>query len=214
MTVDMDVSAILPPNATPFERAVALAASDDLPVPIREVFDPAQTPIAFLPWLAVHDGVLLWFSDWAEARKRQVIDEAPVLAGRIGTRSASIAMLGYVDGDALDIVSYPARFIFGRARTGRTPIGHPPWLARHLVRVWMVAPARSFVMGRGVLSSDRLKTPDREALRRCLVALATAKSPETEYRADFGHKRELLLSDAPLLDGSYSLGAYVARNKL
>jgi len=202
------------PSPRPFERAAAAAMSDDLPVSIEAVFDPALTPVAFLPWLAVHDGVLLWFSDWAEVRKRQVIDEAPVLAGRVGTRSASIAMLGYVDGVALDIVSYPARFIFGSARVGRSPIGHPPWLARHLVRVWTVAPARSFVMGRAVVSAARVKTPDREVLRRCLVALATAKSPETEYRADFGHKRELLLSDGPPLDGSYSLGAFVARNKL
>jgi P2-related tail formation protein len=207
------VRALLPtPRA--FERAAAAAMTDDLPVPIEAVFVPAETPVAFLPWLAVHDGVLLWFSDWAEARKRQVIDEAPVLAGRIGTRSASIAMLGYVDGVALDIVSYPARFIFGAARVGRSPIGHPPWLARHLVRIATVAPARCFVMGRAVLARRRLKTPDRETLRRCLVALATAKSPETEYRADFGHRRELLLSDAPPLDGTYSLGAYVARNKL
>lgn len=208
------VADILPTSAGPFERALADAMSDTLPVPIAAVFDPAETPVAFLPWLAVHDGVRLWFSDWPEARKRQVIAEAPVLAGKVGLRAASVQMLGYVDCALLDVVSYPTPFVMSRAVIGRTPIGHPAFVARHLVKVETVAPARAFVMGRAVIGRARLRTPSREKIRRCLVALATAKSPESEYRADFGHKRPLLLADAPLLDGSHHLGEYVARNKL
>lgn len=202
------------PSAAAFEKAAAVAMSDALPVPITAVFDPSTAPVPFLPWLAVHDGVRLWFSDWSEARKRLVIDEAPVLAGRIGTRSATGQMLGYVDGTLLDTVSYPARFVLRRARIGRTPIGHPAWVARHLVHVRTITPSGALVLGRGRLSARYLKSPSREPLHRCLIAMATAKAPETEYRADFGHHRELRLSDAPALDGTYSLGAFVARTKL
>jgi len=205
---------ILPSSAAVFERALADAMSDALPVPFAEIFDPAETPVAFLPWLAVHDGVRLWFSDWPEALKRLVIEEAPVLAGKVGLRPASQRMLFYVDGTLLDVVSYPEPFVMGRGRIGRTPIGHPAFVARHLVHVETAAPPRAFVMRRAVIGRARYRTPSREKLRRCLVALATAKSPESEYRADFGHKRPLLISDAPPLDGSHHLGDYVARSKL
>ncbi|MCX5512283.1 phage tail protein I [Kaistia algarum] len=206
--------AILPTSAGPFERALADAMSDTLPVPIAAVFDPAQTPSAFIPWLAVHDGVRLWFSDWPEELKRLVIEDAPVLAGKVGLRTASVRMLFYVDGSLLDVVSYPTPFVQGRAVIGRTPIGHPAFVARHLVKVETAAPAGAFVMGRAAIGSARYRTPSREKIRRALIALATAKSPESEYRADFGHKRPLLLADAPSLDGSHHLGEFVARNKL
>ncbi len=205
---------LLPDNARPFEQALAQAMTDTLPVPVAETLNPTTAPVRFLPWLAVHDGVRLWYSDWSEARRRQVIAEAPRAAWLVGTRPGAVTYLAYVDGQLVDAVAYPARFVLGRARIGRTPIGHPPWLARYLVRVRTVRPSHALVAGRTVLGRARLKTPSREPRRRCLAALVAAKSPETEYRVDFGHARELLLADGPALDGSLHLGAYVARRKL
>ena len=230
------VGDLLPQSSAAWERALAAAMSDDLPVPIVEALDPATAPVEMLPWLAVHYGVRLWYSDWSEARKRQVIAEAPRAAFEVGTRAGVIRFLGYVDATLVDVVAYPARFVMGRARIGRTPIGHPPFLARYLVRVEMRKPARAFVIGRspmayrdqiaaplphlvvtsggGTVHGHRIVTPSREPLRRCLAAIRAATAPETEIRVDFATARRLSLRDAPVLDGSASLGDFVARNKL
>lgn len=213
-----DVARLLPRHYTvrtrAFSLALAAAMSDDLPVPIRAALDPAATPVDFLPFLAAHDGVRLWFSDWTEARRRQVVAEAPQLAGRIGTRPALVTLLGYVDATLVDTVSYPERFVLGRAVIGRTPIGHGPWLARYLVKVVTHKPPRAFAMSRAVIGRSRLKTPSREPFRRALMATRAAKGPETEYRIDFAHKRPLTVEDAPVLDGSFLLGAHVDRHQL
>lgn len=209
-----DAADLLPDNARPFEQALAHAMTDTLPVPVSETLNATTAPLRFLPWLAVHDGVRLWFSDWPETRRRQVIGEAPLAAWLVGTRPGAVTFLGYADGHLLDTVAYPTRFVFGRARVGRAPIGHPPWLARYLVRVRTRTPPRALVGGRTVLGRSRLKTPSREPRRRCLAALVAAKAPETEYRVDFGHARPLMLADGPPLDGTFHLGAYVARRKL
>lgn len=215
MTVPYDLARALPRRSTgPWERAIAGAMSDHLPVPVRECLDPGQAPAHFLPFLAVHDGVRIWFSDWADARKRLVISEAPELAGRIGTRSASARMLGYVDAVLVDAVAYPAPFVLGRAVLGRTPLAHPAFVARYLVRIETMTPPRALVLGRGALGRRRLKAPDREPWRRCLVALRAAKAPETEYRVDFGHRRPLSIADAPALDGTWRLDSYVTRSRL
>lgn len=230
-----DARDLLPPRRpSAWTRSLAAAMSDELPVPVTEAMDPATAPAVLLPWLAVHYGVRLWYSDWSEARKRQVIAEAPVAAFAVGTRAAVIRYLGYVDATLVDVVAYPARFVIGRSPIGRTPIGHPPFLARYLVRV--ETSSRSFVIGRSAMASrdqiaaptphlvvtaggtqivgTPLRTPSREALDRCLAAMRAAKAPETEIRVDFGHHRRIQLLDAPLLDGSAALGDFVARSNL
>lgn len=214
MTDSGRVTAALPPGALPFERALAAGFGDTLEVPYRRIMDPAQAPAAFLPFLAGHRSVDLWFDDWSEARRRAVVSAALTDARLKGTRSGSIRFLGYVDATLVDAVAYPARFVAGRARLGRTPIGHPAFLARYLVRVATETPPRAFVAGRAVLGRARCKTPDRTPIERCLIALRAAKAPESEIRVDFAHHRRLALRDAPLLDGSHRLGDFVARTKL
>lgn len=66
---------LLPTSAAPFEIALAKEMTDTLPVPLREALDPTSAQTNLLPFLAVHDGVRLWLSDWKEARKRSVIRE-------------------------------------------------------------------------------------------------------------------------------------------
>ncbi|HWW46544.1 MAG TPA: phage tail protein I [Xanthobacteraceae bacterium] len=205
---------LLPRNLAPFEIALGEAMTDELPVPIRVIVDPAETPEEFLPFLAAHESVDLWFDDWSTDRKREMVGEAPVLATLKGTRDGSTRFLSYVDGTLLDVIAHPTRFVMGRAILGRTPIGHPAFVARYLVHIETFAPKRSFVMGRGVIGRARLKTPSREKFQRVLISLRVAKAPETEIRVDFRHKRMLTLTDAPPLDAGFYLGQYLDRSKL
>lgn len=202
--------------ATPpsFEAALAYAMSDTLPVPLKAALDPQQAPVDLLPFLAVQDGVRLWFSDWTVARKRLVISASLTDCWLVGVRAGAVRYLSYVDATLVDAVAYPARFVMGRAVVGRTPVGHAPFLARYLVRVLTQKPPRALVMGRGILGRARLKTPNRTPFERCLVALRAAKAPETEVRVDFGHRRCIRLSDGVPLDGTYKLGSFISRTKL
>lgn len=63
----MSVAALLPTNAAAFERALGAAMSDTLELPIAALMNPATTRAEFLPFLAVNDGMTLWYSDWPEA---------------------------------------------------------------------------------------------------------------------------------------------------
>jgi phage tail P2-like protein len=208
------VGDLLPGARGTFEEAVAAGMSDNLPVPIEDVVDPAQTPIAFLPWLAVHYGVRLWFSDWSEARKRLVILEAPAVNFTIGTRAAVPALLAYVDAALVDARSYPQRFVFGSAVIGRTSVRHPPFTARYLVHVETSTPRMGFVYGRAVLGRHSGRTPSREKFRRARAALRAAKAPESEYRVSFQTKRQITIADGVPLDGTYALGQFISRTRL
>ncbi len=206
---------ILYNEAAPFERALAKAFTDVLPIPIRDLLDADRTPEAFLAFLAASESVDLWFADWSPARRRAMVRAArDGLAALKGTRAGPDAFIRFVDGVILDRISYPARFVLGRAKIGRTPIGHPPFTARYLVKVETFVPKRALVTGRGVLGRGVLRTPTREPLRRCLQALTASKGDATEYRADFAHRRVLRLDDAPSLDGGFRLGQFVNRTRL
>ncbi len=68
-------SALLPPNSTRLERALAdaLAAATDIDVAIRDLWRPDDCPPAFLPYLAWALSVDEWNADWPDATKRAVI---------------------------------------------------------------------------------------------------------------------------------------------
>jgi P2-related tail formation protein len=208
------VGDLLPGARGAFEQAAAAGMSDILPVPIEDVVDPARAPVAFLPWLAVHYGVRLWFSDWPEELKRFVIDEAPALNFTIGTRSAVPALLAYVDATLIDAKAYPQRFVFGNAVIGRTSVRHPAFMARYLIHLETSTPRMGFVYGRAVLGRHAGRAPSREKFRRARAALRASKSPETEYRVSFQHKRQITIADAIPLDGTYALGQFISRTRL
>jgi P2-related tail formation protein len=205
---------LLPASSGAYERTAASAILASLPVPIRQVMSPEQTPVPFLPFLAAHRGVDLWYNDWAESRKRQMAAAAPTLAAIKATSAAPAAFLAYVDGTVVDRIAYPTRFVMNRSVIGRTPIGHPNFTARYLVRVLTTKPPRAFVIGRSPMNRRALKTPSREPFLRCLAALRVSKSSDTVYRVDFAHQRVISIDDAPLMDGSVRIGQYVPRNKL
>jgi len=202
------------PFEDPLEASIAEAVSDTLPVPVDRALDPLTTPARFLPFLAQHKGVRLWYSDWADDRKRQMIAQSSDLAAKVGTRAGVLGFLPFVDAELLDAIAYPARFVMGRSVIGRAPIGHPPFVARYLVKIETKTPPRAFVLGRSVIGRHRLKTPSPEPFRRGMAALRAAKAPDTEYRVDFAHMRPLKLSDGPLLSDNLRLGAFVARTTL
>lgn len=81
---------LLPPNATPMERAVDAASArlDDLPVAVRDLWHPARCPLALLPWLAWALDVETWDPDWEPALKRRACAEAFEVHREKGTPAA------------------------------------------------------------------------------------------------------------------------------
>ncbi len=84
------MSDLLPPNATPLERAVDAASArlDELEVPLRDLWNPARCPLALLPWLAWTLGVESWDPDWPAQLKRRACAEAFSVHREKGTWAA------------------------------------------------------------------------------------------------------------------------------
>jgi P2-related tail formation protein len=210
----MDASNLLPGNSGIWESAIAAGIGDELPVPIRQIMDPQVTPAAFLPFLAAHRSVKLWFTDWAEQRKRDMVEQAPQLAELIGTHQGAVRFLGFVDAEVLDTISYPARFVFGQSAIGVTPIDHPPFKARYLVRVTLDRRANSLIFGRSALGQASLRPVDLEPIRRAKLALQVARAPEAEYVVTFAWRRPITVGDSIAADGSYKVGGFDNRERL
>lgn len=82
------MSNLMPPNASALERRVAELAKriDQIPTPIRDIWDPDTCPLELLPWLAWAFSVDAWKDYWSESTKRQVIKRAVSIARQKGTR--------------------------------------------------------------------------------------------------------------------------------
>lgn len=210
----MTAADLLPSNSGPFERAVAHAMTDELPVPIAQIMDPDTTPVEWLPWLAAHESVDLWFDDWSVERKRQMIKEATELAALKGTHEAALRFLGFVDAEVIDTVSYPARFRFGGSSKSFTPINHPPFKARYLIKVALTKPVNAFVFGQSAWGKGAFRTVDLEPIRRAKLALRVSKAPETEYLVSFAWRRPAIVGDAIPLEDELSIGGFVDRMRL
>lgn len=92
---------LLPPNATPLERAAAtaLAELERVPVPLRTLWDPDTCPAHLLPYLAWAFSVDRWDESWSDAAKREVIKASFYVHQRKGTISALrrvVEPLGYL----------------------------------------------------------------------------------------------------------------------
>jgi phage tail P2-like protein len=82
-------TSLLPPQATPFERALELAAAarlEAIDLPFETLKDPAHCPVALLPFLAWEWGAEGWDADWSEATKRAAVANAIALARIKGSR--------------------------------------------------------------------------------------------------------------------------------
>ncbi|KKX24311.1 phage tail protein I [Rhizobium sp. LC145] len=214
---------ILAEGTGPLEWAMAAGASDDLPVPYAQIMNPYETPLAFLPWLAAHHSVDLWFDDWSEARKREMIAQsaglsavypASPLAALKGTLAGLKRYLAFVDAEIVDRIAHPARFTFGRAILGRAPVHHRSFVAHYLVRVSLEAPANRFQIGRSAFGRAALRPVDLEPLRRVKRAMTIAKIPETQYSVTFAWRRPITVQDGIPIDGSHIVGGWRDRLRL
>lgn len=81
---------LLPPNASPLERAIDAASAriDGLEVPLADLWNPARCPLALLPWLAWALGVETWDADWPAGLKRRACAEAFEVHREKGTVAA------------------------------------------------------------------------------------------------------------------------------
>ncbi|MBB3910530.1 phage tail protein I [Sphingomonas desiccabilis] len=90
---------LLPPNATPLERAAesATARIGDVPFPVEALGDPQRIPLRWLPWLAWGLSVDSWDDDWSEAEKRAAVAGSIALHRIKGTRASVETVLGRFD---------------------------------------------------------------------------------------------------------------------
>lgn len=86
----------LPPNATPAERHLALVAghAGDVPVIVREVWNPDTSPADLLPWLARAVSIDVWDPDWTTEQKRTAIKTSLRVHRKKGTIGAVLDALG------------------------------------------------------------------------------------------------------------------------
>lgn len=82
-----DVPSLLPPNATPQERAIeaATARIGDIGAPLRALKNPAACPVELLPWLAWELSVDTWRPEWPEHIKRSRLASAIAIQRYKGT---------------------------------------------------------------------------------------------------------------------------------
>lgn len=82
---------LLPANSSPLERALDLGFGlllDRIAPPFPALMNPAETPLAFLPYLGADRGVSEWSSTAGETEKRLTVELAWPTARQAGTRMA------------------------------------------------------------------------------------------------------------------------------
>lgn len=110
---------LLPPNATPFEVAVAetYRRLSDVPTPLRLVWRPWECPTNLLPWLAWAFSVDVWDDTWSDERKRHVIANAVDLHRLKGTAAGLRRHVKLVDSEVKQIVVPPQGAFASRSVT-------------------------------------------------------------------------------------------------
>ncbi|KAA0996813.1 phage tail protein I [Pseudomonas sp. ANT_J12] len=82
---------LLPANSSALERALDLGFGrllERITPPFPELMNPAETPLAFLPYLGADRGVSEWSSEAGESEKRLTVELAWPTARQAGTRKA------------------------------------------------------------------------------------------------------------------------------
>ncbi|MGA4210550.1 phage tail protein I [Ralstonia nicotianae] len=97
----MSSATLLPPNATPLERRAARAGAriERVPVPLRDLWNPATCPADLLPFLAWSFSVDRWNPAWPLTTKRAVTAASYFVHRRKGTIGAlrrAVEPLGYL----------------------------------------------------------------------------------------------------------------------
>ena len=87
MSATTTTKSLLPPNTTPAERALeaTTARISDVPVPLRDLYNPATCPVALLPWLAWQLSIDNWKATWSESIRRARVKNAMTIHRKKGT---------------------------------------------------------------------------------------------------------------------------------
>ena len=94
-------SRLLPVGSSALEVAAAeaCAAIDTLPVPLRQLWNPDNCPLALLPYLAWAWSVDRWDESWPESTRRAVVRAAYFVhrhKGTVGALRRVVEPLGYL----------------------------------------------------------------------------------------------------------------------
>lgn len=181
---------LLPSNASPLERALALTIGriTDLPVQIDTLWDPARCPAALLPWLAWALSVDEWDTGWTEAQQREVIAASVDIHRHKGTVWAmrrALAVAGY--GAAEIVERYGVKFHDGTiSRDGSVDRSGPDHWAEYRVML-----------------SRPISLAQAARVRRILASAAPARChlKALDYRG-----ASHIYADRLIRDGSYSRG--------
>ncbi|MBM7423818.1 phage tail protein I [Spongiibacter marinus] len=86
----MSDTSLLPKNASDYELALeaVTARIGEVPVVMREVWNPDTCPYALLPWLASAASVDAWDANWTDAQKRAAIKASLAVHRRKGSIGA------------------------------------------------------------------------------------------------------------------------------
>lgn len=136
---------LLPPNASPLERALEAATARVGAIPIPGgLWDPATCPLAILPWLAWALSVDTWDPDWSEATKRAAVAGSIALHRMKGTPAAIEAVLARHD-ELLTLAewweadlpphNFEVRLQLGAASGARATAAFADAIARDVARV-------------------------------------------------------------------------------
>ena len=79
---------LLPPKATPLERAIAQVMERTIEPRISALWNAATCPLDLLPWLAHALGVAEWSESWPEQQRRDTVAAALEIARKRGTVGA------------------------------------------------------------------------------------------------------------------------------
>lgn len=108
--LETDWPDLLPPNATPLEKALAGPTGrldNAIDVPIDTLLNAWTCPADFLPWLAWHLSLDLWDWKWDEFKKRSVISKAIELARSKGTLNGLRKHCAVMDTEVVQVVRPP-----------------------------------------------------------------------------------------------------------
>jgi len=158
---------LLPHNATPQERALegSCARVGDVPVTVREMWNPDSCPVSLLPWLAWALSVDLWDPAWTEGQKRAAIRRAISVQQRKGTIGAVREALGGAD-LAVRVLEWHRQ---------QTP--GDPYTYRLLIEALPNAPVRSLAQIEAAIAAvDRTKSL-RSHLDRVEITAASKAGP-------------------------------------
>jgi phage tail P2-like protein len=129
---------LLPPNATPLERAYSGVTKrlTDIPSDVDRAFRPYKTPSDFLPFLSWERSVDLWESWWSDATRRNIIARSYPLHKRKGTAYALREFIRYAGGKVIRIEKPPGTIFSGPSLTRAE---RERWLASlPQIRTWRV----------------------------------------------------------------------------